>query len=408
MTECDQGCEDSSCLECFPDCSSIECGPEPVCGTDCGTCDDGWVCKEGTCVRQQQDCRVDGCDPGYHCNQDSGMCEQGCLVDSDCDDGLECTTNTCGDDFLCITRPLSDCPWPAEPMADSDNITSIEGPVWDNDFYRDLSGAVWNPHTNTLWVCRNSGPSKVWAVSRTDDGSFEIASKNGERGEWSDFGDLEGLTLADFEEPETLYLMIEGGGHIKEYDFSTYTNASLVNDWNTSPQLGSDGAEGITFVPDEFLRDQGFVGQDGSAAASTQGMGGLMFVGHQGGGYIHVFDLNRNDSSYIYLGRLKTDRDETAGLEFDRSTGLLFILHGADHNVVEVSRLSSSVDGSERKLDTVMVFTGPEPIPLFSDNYEGIAVTSIDECVDGQRGFFLTIDGGKLWSLIHFRHFSCF
>ena len=407
LDACEHGCENGACLYCQADCTDLDCGPDPVCGTNCGDCPDGQDCVDGSCKAQGNDCRTDGCPGAYFCDQDTGECVPGCLVDDDCDDGMDCTSNTCSIDHVCITGPLSDCPWPAEPMADSDNITSIEGPAWDNDFYRDLSGAVWNPVTNTLWVCRNSGPSKVWAVIRDNAGLFSIAEKNGERGEWSDFGDLEGLTMADFDEPETLYLMIEGGGHIQEFDFSSYGTAVMVNDWVTTEQLGNDGAEGITFVPDEFLQEQGFVGADGTPSTSTQGMGGLMFVGHQGGGFIHIFDLNRNDSSYLYLGRLKTDRNETAGLEFDRSTGLLFIMHGANHNVVEVAKLSSHVDGGERKLDTLKVYTGPQPIPFFSDNYEGIAVTSNDECMDGHRSFFLTIDGGKLWSLVRFSQFPC-
>ena len=60
----------------------------------------------------------------------------------------------------------AEVPWPAEPLAQATNLTSIEGPG-ENDFYFDLSGAVWNPVTRRLWVVRN-GPggsnSKFWAI----------------------------------------------------------------------------------------------------------------------------------------------------------------------------------------------------------------------------------------------------
>ncbi|MBN1946042.1 MAG: formylglycine-generating enzyme family protein [Bradymonadales bacterium] len=35
---------------CTPDCSGLECGPDPLCGQECGPCDWGWICNEGDCV----------------------------------------------------------------------------------------------------------------------------------------------------------------------------------------------------------------------------------------------------------------------------------------------------------------------------------------------------------------------
>ena len=43
-------CEDGQCVTCTPDCTDLECGPDPVCGLSCGTCDGGLVCEEGSCV----------------------------------------------------------------------------------------------------------------------------------------------------------------------------------------------------------------------------------------------------------------------------------------------------------------------------------------------------------------------
>ena len=34
---------------CQPDCSELECGPDPICGISCGTCEPG-VCENGQCV----------------------------------------------------------------------------------------------------------------------------------------------------------------------------------------------------------------------------------------------------------------------------------------------------------------------------------------------------------------------
>jgi hypothetical protein len=161
--------------------------------------------------------------------------------------------------------------WPAEAIRASTNLTAIEGPG-ENDFHSDLSAAVWNPVTRTLWLGRN-GPgganSKLWAVVEDGDGSFEIDSRAGSRGEWTNFGALEGVTQANFQE-DVVYLMIEGPGEerIKEYDVSTYGTAIQNNDWNTRsflPRDGGSGAEGITFVPDSALLDAGFVDQNGTS-----------------------------------------------------------------------------------------------------------------------------------------------
>jgi len=36
---------------CIPDCTGRECGPDPVCGMSCGSCDAGWYCTpEGQCI----------------------------------------------------------------------------------------------------------------------------------------------------------------------------------------------------------------------------------------------------------------------------------------------------------------------------------------------------------------------
>ena len=52
---CD-GFDTSACLNdnCTPDCSTQECGPDPICGESCGTCAPG-TCQEGRCVEASVD-----------------------------------------------------------------------------------------------------------------------------------------------------------------------------------------------------------------------------------------------------------------------------------------------------------------------------------------------------------------
>ena len=296
--------------------------------------------------------------------------------------------------------------WPAEAIENSINLTAIEGPGA-NDFHSDLSAALWNPITRTLWLGRN-GPggtnSKLWAVVEDGAGGYQIDSRLGNRGEWTSFGDLEGVTQADFSE-DVVFLLVEGEERIKEYDVSVYGTAVLNNDWNTRPHLprdGGSGAEGITFVPDSALSAAGFVDQLGNPYTSTGGMGGLMFVGHQNGGAIFVFDLNRATQGFVFVGEYLTGQNDTSGLEFDRSTDLLYIWHDAGIDVLSVSDLSSTpVSGVVRQLNILRAYNGPA-----AQNNEGIAVYPAEECVAGERSFFMTIDDGDDEALRWYQQFT--
>ena len=332
-----------------------------------------------------------------------------CAGDPDCDDGLACTIDRCIGQ-RCVTRPNGSCPWPAEPVEQAVNLTGIEGPLI-NDFHKDLSGAVWDPRAHRLWVCTNSREdSAIWVVEPDGAGGFRIGERGGQRGEWTGFGDLEALTLADLDEPERLYLMLEGINEIHEYDLSDFSQKVRVNAWQTGawmPEGGSEGAEALTFVPDAFLAAQGFVDESGAPYLSRHGMGGLMFVGHQSNGVLYVFDLDRQGGTFDFVGSYRTGASETAGLEFDRSAGELYIWHDDAFDTLEVARLSSSEVDGQRVIDAARIYQGPGKMLFGSDNHEGIALMSTPECQGGRRGLFMTTDGGSFWSLLWYRQFPC-
>ena len=222
----------------------------------------------------------------------------------------------------------------------------------------DLSGAVWNPVRRELWVCRNGGDgggSKLWVlVQNPVSGIWEIGSKSGQRGEWTDFGDFEGVTQVDFLE-ESIYAIIEGEERIKKYDVSTYGQKTLERDWDTSPHLpenDGDGAEGITFVPDAWLAAWGFLDGAGDLYVSQRGMGGLMFVAHQNGGRLYAFDLDPDSNDFDFVGEYLTSATESSGLEFDRSNGVLYIWHDADFDTLEAVSLASVPDEGVRRLNS--------------------------------------------------------
>jgi hypothetical protein len=132
-------------------------------------------------------------------------------------------------------------------------------------------------------------------------------------------------------------------------------------------------------------------------------MGGLMFVGHQNGGSVFVFDLNRADSSFRFIGEYRTSYAETAGMEFDRSTGVLYVWHDDNFDILEsLSLASTSIAGeSARRFTTLRIFDGPD-----HSNNEGIALMPISDCKDGVRSLFMTVDGGGSSSLRWYRQFS--
>jgi PKD repeat protein len=293
--------------------------------------------------------------------------------------------------------PSSADPWPAEDWDDAANISDF-----DSDSGQDLSGAVWNPISDTLWVCRNgpgSSGSKFWVIADDGTGDYDVQYKNGNRGEWTGLGDAEGITFVDYDE-ELVYIITEGEERIKSYDVSVYGVVSIVRNYDTSaylPKSGGLGAEGITFVPDNWLVLAGFVDADGNPYTSQNGMGGLMFVGHQNGGRIYVFDLNANADTFTFVGAFKTGFTETAGLEFDRSTGLLYIWHGSA-NDLEVTSLDSIVDGNERRLTQRGYFDLPG-----NANIEGLA---LPPAIDNLDWLFLTRDDGGADALRWFDQFD--
>ena len=266
---------------------------------------------------------------------------------------------------------MTTAPWPGETWQEAIVLTTLET----TDFNSNMSSAAWNPITRTFWVCRNGGPSACWALVEDGAGSFKIATN--ESGTAARFvsgagGDFEGICQVDYNEA-SVYIMTEVVDLIKKYNVSVYGTFTFVREWDVSDYVpaydGTRGSEGITFVPDEWLTYYNFVDGNGNPyPASVNGMGGLMFVCHQNGGRVYVFDLSPTSSTVTFVGAYKTRRDESADLEFDRSNGHLYIWHNTGDNYLEVTTLSSYVNG-ERYLTPIAEFLSPK-----GGNLEGIGI----------------------------------
>lgn len=112
-----QSLECGDFTECISDCTGRDCGPDPVCGVSCGTCTSPEVCDStGQCVPEGEctdDCGTFGyncgiweicgvdtdcgeCDNGYVCNEITGQCEEtDCDEDGDCEEWEGCSCVDC-------------------------------------------------------------------------------------------------------------------------------------------------------------------------------------------------------------------------------------------------------------------------------------------------------------------------
>lgn len=274
-------------------------------------------------------------------------------------------------------------PWPAEPNTAAAKLTGIDSGLNAVNW----SGAFWNPDTRTLWLACNSG--YFWALVEDGAGSFKVATNSaGAKAKWSPGGDFEAICQAN-SSTNLVYVMDENG-YVREYDVSNYAATNATHTWNIisiCPEAGgASGGEGIAFVPDEYLRRQRFCNSNGVPYASTNGMGGLVFVGYQADGYVYAFDLNRANNTYGYIGRYKTGRTETADLYFDRATGQLHVWHNTGSNYLEMVELHSVLDGADRRLRQLAEYVGPR-----TGNLEGFAVVPSAASADG-GGCILTDD----------------
>ncbi|MES2921172.1 MAG: thrombospondin type 3 repeat-containing protein [Verrucomicrobiota bacterium] len=269
--------------------------------------------------------------------------------------------------LLMLTQPeplFAASPWPAES-----NTLAQKVQVGQTFNVPNMSGACWNANTRTFWVCCNN-PGAFWALVEDGLGGWKINTNGSQLAKWSTGGDMEAICQPDDSQP-IVYLMDEDG-YIRQYNVSNFGVINQPRTWDirafASENASGFGPEAITFVPDEWLIREGFRDASGVLRTSSNGMGGLMFVGHQVGGYVHVFDLNPNNNTFSYYGKLLTSQAETADITFDRATGKLYIWHNTGSNYLEVAELNSTVFGAERKFRTMIEYLGPR-----TGNLEGIA-----------------------------------
>lgn len=285
-------------------------------------------------------------------------------------------------------------PWPGEPWKSSVNLTSLAASDWQTN----LSGAYWNPLRRHLWVVNNSG-----FFHRLVEGGalgFQVDAIAGKPTRWAGGGDAEGITQAG--NADSSVLVLNEDGYVEEYA-TTSTALRKLHSWDirsvAAPVDGS-GPEGIAFVPDAALTAQGFTDKAGKAYASRNGMGGLVFVAHQNGGEIHVFDCKREGNAVVHVASYTTGRGESSDLAFDASIGVLYVWHNIGSNTIEALRLSSRDIGAGRRgLIPIKEWYGPK-----TGNLEGMGIVP---AASGETWYFATDDDNQDgYALMWFKSFK--
>lgn len=274
---------------------------------------------------------------------------------------------------------FSQTSWPSSNWDVATNLTTIMSASG----VEGLSGVHFNPVKNQLFLVQDIGRLRVIQLNNQTGNHLQLTDRN--LG-----GDLEGITQINDEDNE-FWVINENDYRIERFQYNAnFSTVTLVRSWDLLlPQSGMSasndgGPEGICFVPDSFLTQSGFVSSvSGAAYTSQKGMGGLIFIAHQVLGQIWVFDINQNvNNDYVLVGKYNTKRLESCGLSFDRSTGLLYILHNIDNNYLEVCDLSVAQVGQEYKLNSVQEFNVSIPTNG-GKNIEGVALQP--KCNDTQN-----------------------
>ncbi len=273
---------------------------------------------------------------------------------------------------------LAQSPWPSESWTSAVNITS----VMSASGLTELSGLYWNSLTNRLYVTHGDGRLRVLQLNTITNNFSQIGNVLVPAGP-------EGITQVNNSVAE-FYTIDEDNYEIRRYSHTAnYSTVTLLKSWNilaapsTMLNTGNTGPEGIAFIPDSFLIASGFVSQvSGQPYVSMKGMGGLIFIAHQNQGYVWVFDVNPNtNNDFAFIGKYKTNKSESCDLSFDKTTGLLYILHNTGVNTLEVTDLTSNISGSDRKFTVRSEYTLSNPAGNI--NIEGFAIAP--KCSDSTQ-----------------------
>lgn len=269
--------------------------------------------------------------------------------------------------LLLTTVGTAQSAWPSAAWNSAENLTPFLG----TNGATELSGLHWDAVANRLFIVHGDGRLRILHIN-----GDTVAAVS----DISNLGGPEGITQVVPGSNE-FYTVDENAYEIRRYTLNTgLTTATLASQWSllAAPSVmentGNTGPEGIAFVPDSLLTAKWFVpAVTGQPYISKKGMGGLFFIAHQDKGRIWVFDLDPTGGSFAYVGQYYTKRSESCDLAFDRTTGLLYILHNTGSNSLEVTDLSTTLSSGKRTFVTLREYAIPNPSG--NTNIEGFTLT---------------------------------
>jgi hypothetical protein len=310
-------------------------------------------------------------------------------------------------------------PGPAE-------VQSLDDPA---QFGGNLSGLSYEP-------AQGDAPAVLWAVSNIpgklyrliDNGSGYAADEGWGDGKVLRYptglgeADAEGVTFGA-SSSEGLYVVAEHDNDsasvsrlsVLRYDAAAPgEDLTATHEWELTAALppfeANLGIEAVTWVPDDYLTERGFIDEQAGHAYSPQDYpshgAGLFFVGVEQTGMVYGFALDHDSGASALLASITTRYPGVVGLEHDRDVGQLWLwcddLCGNFASVFEIDGPDSPTAGRFTEHHWLA-----RPSGLSNSNNEGIAIGSEAECSDGLKPFFWTDDNDAGGQSLRRGHVRC-
>ncbi len=303
--------------------------------------------------------------------------------------------------------------WPGGP---DETVLDAE-----DTFTGDLSGLDWTTSST-------SRDGQLWAVQNGDGLLYHLASDG--RGGWAPTNaagvdlryadgtgtpDAEGVTVTA-DDPGAVYVSTERDNDVSKVSrpavlrFATTDGSESVlratDEWNLAadfPGLGANaGLEGVTWVPDAWLTERGFVDQHTGAAympASYPGHGdGLFVVGVEGTASAYAYAL-MDDGSFQRIATIGTPFSLVAEVQFDPTLDALWVV--CDEACSGRTALFDVQDGA---FTLASLYEAPANADRTLAN-EGFAISG--RCVDGARATYYADDNDTNGSSLRTGTYPC-
>ncbi|GAA1494891.1 lamin tail domain-containing protein [Curtobacterium herbarum] len=305
-------------------------------------------------------------------------------------------------------------PWPGGPdervLDDADTFSGdLSGLDWQSSRTAVGGGVLWGVQNGDGLLYRMaSDGAGGWAPSNATGTTLHYADGSGTP-------DAEGVTVTA-DDPGAVYVSTERDDEMSSTsrpavlrfatDDGSERTLNATDEWNLAgdfPGLGANaGLEGVTWVPDSWLTEQGFVDESTGAAYSPtrySGHGdGLFFVGVEGTASVYAYAL-MDDGSSKRIATIATPFAVVAEVQFDPTLDALWVV--CDDACAGRTALFDVQDGA---FTAATVYDAPSGAARDLAN-EGFAIS--DVCTDGERATFYADDNDTDGSSLRTGTFPC-